>query len=229
MGFTINKVLTGYIIADLLFLLGGVILLLGSRLGEASLHHERNVENVMRSLLIPRCPIIPSLANAISVFATFLCSIPVIVFPQSGRWLQVHGWLLVFTGIFTLSLGLSVWYEALRTRSTLQPMWSRETGDIQGLLQKRFDCCGFENSTSPLYHYDSTCMSDLLAAQKPGCIGPMSDYAFSFFGNISTATFGIVVIDTVLLLCVAMLFKDRKDRTRYRLIDEKYELGMRQT
>lgn len=35
-------------------------------------------------------------------------------------------------------------------------------------------------------------MSDLLAAQKPGCIGPMSDYAFSFFGNISTATFGIV-------------------------------------
>ena len=35
-------------------------------------------------------------------------------------------------------------------------------------------------------------MSDLLAAQKPGCIGPMSDYAFSFFGNISTAPFGIV-------------------------------------
>lgn len=167
MSFAINKVLSGYIIADLLFLLGGIILLLGSRLGEASLHHERNVENVMRSLLIPRCPIIrsssallptylkllgfanqahnnlhvhryiASLANAICVFAAFLCSIPVIVFPQNGRWLRLHGWLLVFSGIFTLSLGLSVWYEALRTRSTLQPMWSKETGDIRGLLQKK--------------------------------------------------------------------------------------------
>ncbi|EEQ27704.1 tetraspanin [Microsporum canis CBS 113480] len=207
MAFTINKVLTGYIVADLFFLVGGIVLLLGSRLGEASLQHERNVENVMRLLLIPRCPILPSLANAICVFATFLCSIPVIVFPQQGRWLQVHGWLLVFTGIFTLSLGLSVWYEALMTRSTLQPMWSRESGEVQGLLQKR-------NSTSPLYHYDSTCTSDLLAAQKPGCIGPMSDYAYSFFGNLSTVTFAIV---------------DRKDRTRYRLIDEKYALGMRRT
>ncbi|KAM5436041.1 hypothetical protein McanMca71_000210 [Microsporum canis] len=229
MAFTINKVLTGYIVADLFFLVGGIVLLLGSRLGEASLQHERNVENVMRLLLIPRCPILPSLANAICVFATFLCSIPVIVFPQQGRWLQVHGWLLVFTGIFTLSLGLSVWYEALMTRSTLQPMWSRESGEVQGLLQKRFDCCGFENSTSPLYHYDSTCTSDLLAAQKPGCIGPMSDYAYSFFGNLSTVTFAIVAVDSIFLLCVAMLFKDRKDRTRYRLIDEKYALGMRRT
>lgn len=70
MGFAINKVLTGYMIADLLFLLSGIILLLGSRLGEASLHHERNVENVMRSLLIPRCPIIRSSSAQLPTYLT---------------------------------------------------------------------------------------------------------------------------------------------------------------
>lgn len=39
--------------------------------------------------------------------------------------------------------------------------------------------------------------------------------------NIFTAMFGMVGIDVVLIMSIACLLKDRKERERYRDIDEK--------
>ncbi|EEP79662.1 predicted protein [Uncinocarpus reesii 1704] len=122
-------------------------------------------------------------------------------------------------------LGLIIWFLTLRTRSTLNVAWGNETPEVQSLLQQRFNCCGYLNSTSPPYQVDSTCPTDLDAAQKQGCVGPFSNFANSFLDVIFTADFGIVAIDAVLLLCIAMVLKDRKERARYRLIDAKNGFG----
>jgi hypothetical protein len=72
---------------------------------------------------------------------------------------------------------------------------------------------------------DSTCQNVLVAAQKGGCIGKFSSFANKYLDQIFTAAFGIVGIDVVLVLCVAMVLKYRQEQERYRHIDEKNGLG----
>lgn len=68
---------------------------------------------------------------------------------------------------------------------------------------------------------DSTCTTQLVATQRGGCVGPFSNFANQYLDVIFTALFGVVGIDVILLLCVAMVLKDRQEQARYRHIDEK--------
>lgn len=72
---------------------------------------------------------------------------------------------------------------------------------------------------------DSTCPNKLIAQQQLGCVGPFSNFANGFLDIIFTAAFGIVGLDVILLLCVAMLIKRREELERYRHIDEKIAFG----
>ena len=54
-----------------------------------------------------------------------------------------------------------------------------------------------------------------------GCVGPFSQFAEKFLNLVFTAAFGIVGLDMVLVLCLAMLVKRRKEVLRYRRIEEK--------
>jgi hypothetical protein len=58
-----------------------------------------------------------------------------------------------------------------------------------------------------------------------GCVGPFSTYANSFLDLVFTGAFGIVGVDVALILATAMLLKDRKEKERYRHIDEKNGTG----
>ncbi|KFY10256.1 hypothetical protein V492_05110 [Pseudogymnoascus sp. VKM F-4246] len=82
-------------------------------------------------------------------------------------------------------------------------------------------CCGYLSSNSPPFFQDSVCTGPLVAAQLSGCVGPFSTLANNFLDLIFTAAFGVVGIDVALILCIAMLLKDRKEKERYRHIDEK--------
>jgi hypothetical protein len=96
------------------------------------------------------------------------------------------------------------------------------------------------NSTSPPFQLDSACPTALIAAQKEGCVGPFSNFSNSYMDIIFTSHFGVVGrspfsplecilsvmltftgVHAILILCVAMVLKDRKERARYKLIDAK--------
>jgi len=77
------------------------------------------------------------------------------------------------------------------------------------------------NSTSPPFVVDTTCPNAEVAASMIGCVTPFSQYANNFLGTIFTGAFGIVGIDVLLILTTAILLKDRKEKERYRHIDEK--------
>jgi hypothetical protein len=112
----------------------------------------------------------------------------------------------------------------------------------KALIRIQFDCCGYYNSTSPPFVNDATCSTPLIAAEKEGCVGPFSSFVNSTLDAIFTAIFGIVgkcldpsclsvktnpyylALDMILLICVAVLSKDRKEKERYRLIDAKVGL-----
>jgi hypothetical protein len=191
----------------------------------------------------PANPSAAGVVNAIFVFITFLISLPALFLPTNRGWLRAQGALIIICAIFTLGLGVAIWVETLQTRHNLSLLWGRETPQIQSLLQQKvctinlpcikqrytnstqFDCCGYVNATTPPFVQDSTCTNALVAAQKGGCIGPFSSFTNRYLDQIFTAAFGIVGIDFILVLCVAMVLKYRMEQERYRHIDEKNGLG----
>ena len=65
------------------------------------------------------------------------------------------------------------------------------------------------------------CPNAQVAAAQVGCVGPFSKYAGLFLDVVFTGAFGIVGVDATVILATAMLLKDRKEKERYRFIDEK--------
>ncbi|KAF2745873.1 tetraspanin [Sporormia fimetaria CBS 119925] len=210
-----------YLAFNLLFLACGALLIGFSLLSEQTMRGGSNLDNVARNLLLDQCPLTAGVVNAIFIFVTFLLSLPAFFLPTNRGWLRAQGWLVVFCAMFTLGLGLSVWISTLQTRRKLGDMWGVQTGEIQSLLQRKFNCCGYQNSTSPLYVEDSTCLNPLVAASLPGCIAPFSNFANAYLDIIFTAAFGMVGIDAILVLCIAMVIQYRMEQERYRHIDEK--------
>jgi hypothetical protein len=216
-----DKILLSYIVVDLVFLITGGLLIIFALTVEAQNKNAPTAANVANDLLLQTCPLRASIGNAVLVFITFLFSVPAMVLPMTRGWLKLSGYLTVVCALYTMIIGLSIWFETLKSRQLLSVVWNQVPSSTQSLLQQEFQCCGYANSTSPRYVPDSMCPDDATAAAQVGCVGPFSKYAGLFLDVVFTGAFGIVGVDVALILCTAILLKDRKEKERYRFIDEK--------
>jgi len=216
-----DKVLGTYIVLDLLFVATGAVLLGYALDARAAINAPPTIESVAVNLLLEQTPLTAAIGNACIIFFGFLVSVPAMVMTTTRGWLKFHGYMVVICGLFTLVIGLDIWIGTLRSRENLLDVWSSQPPSTQSLLQEELNCCGFTNSTSPPFVTDSTCPNAIVAAQMPGCIGPFSKLDGNFLDVVFTAAFGIVGIDVALILGIAMVLKDRKEKERYRHIDEK--------
>ena len=71
------------------------------------------------------------------MFLTFLISVPAMVMPMTRGWLKLHGYMVVVCGFFTMIVGLSIWFETLKTRSNLSAVWNSQPASTQSLLQQK--------------------------------------------------------------------------------------------
>jgi hypothetical protein len=220
-----DKILLTYILMDLLFVIAGGLLIIFALITENEITVAPTISTVARNLLLMRCPLTGAVANAIMVFITFLISIPAMVIPMTRGWLKLHGYMVVVCALFSMILGLDLWFDTLKTRSNLSVVWNTQPASTQSLLQQELNCCGYSNSTSPPFVTDSTCTNAIVAASKVGCVNPFSSLANNFLDLIFTGAFGIVGVDVALILAIAMLLKDRKEKERYRHIDVKNGSG----
>ncbi|KAI9804978.1 MAG: phospholipid scramblase 1 [Piccolia ochrophora] len=216
-----DKLLISFWVFDLIFLATGTLMVVVAVMVKKEMAAGMTIDNVASGLLLNHAPLTGALANGGVVFATFLLSIPGVMLPLTRNWLRLHGWAVVACAIFTLVVGLDVWFKTLKTRSMLSTMWGEHSAVTQSLLQQRFDCCGYLDAATPPFQKDSVCPNALVAAQKLGCVGAFSDFANTYLNRVFTASFGIVTLDVILLLHVAMLLKERREKHRYRHIDSK--------
>ncbi|KAJ0161400.1 hypothetical protein CTA2_6292 [Colletotrichum tanaceti] len=216
-----NKILITFVAADIIFVATGA-LLLGYSLINQNLVKEAPTEGVQAAmrLLTAQFPLTAGIVNAVLVLVTFLTTIPGMITPTRG-WLKISGYMTTFCGLFSLVLGVYLWILTLTTKNDFGKTWSVQDPSVQELMQTAFKCCGYFNSTSPAFVTDAQCPSPAAAALQRGCATPITSFANVFVDNIFTAVFGMVGIDALLLVCTAMLLKDRKERERYRHIDEK--------
>jgi hypothetical protein len=77
-----------------------------------------------------------AIANAVIIFVTFLFSVPAVIMPMTRGWLKMHGYMVVFCTLFSLILGLDIWFDTLQTRSNLLADWSAQSASTQSLLQQ---------------------------------------------------------------------------------------------
>lgn len=209
-----------FLIAQAVFISTSILMIVASVIWMKE-RENPTLESIPRTLLLKQFPLTATLANGVLVIITGLVAVPALLAPTSRTFLKAQIWLLIVCGIFTLVLGLNEWFQTLRTRANLNTLWGQQTVAVQSLLQQRFDCCGYLNSTSPRYATDTTCPNDLIAATKLGCVGPFSSYAEGWLSLVFTMAFGLVGIDFVVILCAAMLVKVRGEMIRYMRIDSK--------
>ncbi|MCJ1336674.1 phospholipid scramblase 1 [Bachmanniomyces sp. S44760] len=221
----VNKILFTYLVFDGLFLCTGGLLLATVLIFKIGMEATPSTANVATNLLLEMTPLTGVLVNAALIFATFLMSLPGIFLSTNRSILRYHSFFVLGSACLTLILGLEIWISTLKTRSMLEGMWARETPEMQSLLQQRFGCCGYLNSTAPSFATDSICPNSVIAAQKPGCVGSFSNFANSFLDLLFTAMFGLVALDVMLFLNAMVVLKDRAEKKRYQHIDEKTGFG----
>ncbi|KAK4649477.1 uncharacterized protein QC761_119270 [Podospora bellae-mahoneyi] len=221
----VNKVQAAYVMADGLFLLMGIFII-GFSVIVGNIRDEipENGRQAARNLLYQRFPLTAGIVNAVFIFLTFMVTLPGLA-TQSRGWLKLGAYMTTFCGLFSMILGLFLWILTLKTREDFAPLYWAQPANVQQLMQAEFNCCGYFNSTSPAFVTDATCSSPAAAALVRGCATPITSFANIFLDNIFTAMFGMVGIDFVFVMATACLLKDRKERERFRHIDEKSGYG----
>ncbi|KAI1392287.1 uncharacterized protein F4822DRAFT_390399 [Hypoxylon trugodes] len=217
----VNKVLGAFIATDGLFVSMGAIMLGFSIIVQQTCFDPPNDGNeAARDLLYQRFPFTAGIVNAVFIFATFLATIPALA-TNNRSWLKLAGYMVVVDAIFTMAIGVDLWIITLTMKNEFLQIWTSQPPHVQDLMQTAFSCCGYFNSSSPAFVTDSTCPSPAAAALMRGCSAPLTSFGNTFVDNIFTAVFGMVGIDAVLIMAIACVLKDRKERERYRHIDEK--------
>lgn len=218
-----KKTLVVFICFNLVFLLCAGLHLFIPLFTRASLSHKPTLSNVARNLLLDECPLTASMINSGIMFFSFLISVPAIFRKKDLFLLQVHAWLLVVCALFTLGIGLEIWFSTLQTRKNLAPVWNSQSTFVQSMLQFKFKCCGYNDTN--VFIQDGTCPNAADAVRHGGCMGPFGVFANQFLDIVFTTFFGFVAVDMLVLLSVLCLLKQRKEQIRYSLIDEKTKFG----
>lgn len=195
-----DTVLLAYIAFDLVFAIMGTVMLIMALNMQSQISMSPNIENVARNLLLNSCPLKAAVANGILILATFLMTVPAIAMPRARGLLKLTGYFVFVCAVFTMVIGLTIWFKTLKTRNNLLSIWTAQDVSTQSLLQTKFKCCGYINSTSPAFVVDNICPDPTIAAARLGCVFPFSAYANKFLDVIFTAFFGIVGVDALFIL-----------------------------
>ncbi|KAH7316436.1 hypothetical protein B0I35DRAFT_409638 [Stachybotrys elegans] len=177
-------------------------------------------EEAIRHLIYQRLPLTAGIANGAFIIVTFLLALPALTMPNRGL-LKMAGGAVTFCGLFSLCVGVYIWVMTLRIRGAFEAIYRDQEPDVHDLVQSEFNCCGYANSSSPAFVTNQQCPSPAAAALIRGCSGPVSQFATVTLDNLFTALFGMVGIHALFIVTLACLHKDRKERERYRHIDEK--------
>jgi hypothetical protein len=159
------------------------------------------------------------MVNSFVMIFTFFLSLPPLFMRRNRIFLHLLTFFIISSATITLTIGLLIWFSTLETHKNLSPIWNAAPQLTQSMLQFKFQCCGYSNPA--LFIKDKTCPTASVAAQLGPCMTPFGVFANQFLDVVFTTFFGFVAIDVMFLLATLCLVKDRKEKERYKLIDEK--------
>jgi hypothetical protein len=217
-----KKILSVFILFNLLFLCCGGLLLSVAILSQISSSRPPTLSWVAQNILLATTPLTAYIVDSVIIFLSVLLAIPAFFSPSSKlgkHLLTAHAYLALIAAIYTLGLGLRIWFSTLQSKTGLNPVWNSQIPSTQTLLQKKFNCCGYQDSA--IFVKDATCSSVVRAAELGPCEDPFSQFADKFLDIVFTAFFGIAGVDMLLMMTGLCLMKERKEEVRYKKLDQK--------
>lgn len=217
-----KKILSVFIVFNILFLCCGILLITIPVLSRTTSSKPPTIRWVAENILLSTTPLTACIVDSIIIFVCIALAIPAFFSPSSKigkHLLTAHAYLALVAAIYTLGLGLRIWFSTLQSKAGLAPVWNSQIDSTQTLLQKKFNCCGYQDSAN--FITDATCSSVVRAAQLGPCQDPFSQYADQFLDVVFTAFFGIAGVDVLLLMSGLCLMKERKEEVRYKRLDRK--------
>ncbi|PHH60178.1 hypothetical protein CDD82_2333 [Ophiocordyceps australis] len=216
-----NNVFLAALAADVVFLATGCVELGFSLIVRSQMFNEpTNGEMAVRNLIYQTFPLTAGIVNGAFIIAASFFTLVGLLSPMR-TWLKSGGYLVAVCGVFTLCVGVYLWIMTLNLKASFAPIYLAQDTSVHDLIQTSFECCGYFNSSSPAFVTDSTCPSPAAAALLRGCSSAISTFANTLIDTVFTALFGMTGIAAILILAIACLLKDRKERERYRHIDQK--------
>ncbi|KAG6037243.1 hypothetical protein E4U41_005249 [Claviceps citrina] len=219
-----NKVLVSTLCITILFLATGALQLALSLTAQSQIRGSgsgsRDGRQTIRLLLYDTFPLTAGIIHGVLILASAAFALVGLTSPLRG-WLKTGGYLVALCGCFSLCLGVYLWVMTLRLRDGFFGTYLELRPDAQSLVQQSFQCCGYYNASTPAFITDPLCSSPAAAALVRGCSTAISNFGNNLIEDLFTALFGMVGLDAVLILAIACLLKERKERERYRHIDEK--------
>lgn len=164
--------------ANLLYGLSGVVLLVASLIFTDFI--QRNVVGsssvAVTTLALKPVDLRFGIATGILIFVAIIFAIPGAITKSRGL-LKTSSIFSVVSIVATLTLGLSVWFITLIEKAEFLVFWQRQSPASAGVIQDRFNCCGYFNSTSPSFVVSTACPTSAIAAIKQGCFLPFTSFA----------------------------------------------------
>lgn len=160
------------------------------------------------------------LVAGVFVFLSVLLALPGVITNSRG-FLKASSIVNVMATVATLAVGLELWFFTLIERQEYGSLWQAQSKLSAGLLQDRFTCCGYLNSTSPGFVQSVACPNADIAASRVGCAVPFDAFADSLLNKMFTSLFGLSGLAIVALLSGLVLVKRITELQRFRNIDLK--------
>jgi len=217
-----KKILSVFIVFNILFLACGTLLVTVPFLSRSSSSQPPTIHWVAQNILLGTTPLTLYIVDGIIIFICVFLAIPAFFSPSSkpAKYaLTAHAYFVLIAAFYTLGLGLRIWFSTLQIKAGLEPVWNSQIASTQTLLQKKFNCCGYQNNAK--FITDATCPSVSRAALLGSCEAPFSQYADQFLDVVFTAFFGIAGVDVLLLMSALCLMKERSEEVRYVRLDQK--------
>jgi len=134
--------------------------------------------------------------------------------------LVITNWALIFDAIAIVVVGCIMWFYTLTPTANYLKVWQAASPATRQALQDTLSCCGYRQSTE-LGVNAGFCADTVFAVTQSGCASKILPLADSTLNHVFTSIFGFMVIVLGFFLATVCLVYRRKQRERFRRIDEK--------
>lgn len=179
--YSTRRLTLAFVLAVFFYELSGLAMLISTFVISHSVRQDAmNQSSVaMVSLSLQPIDLRGGIASGIIITLAVLLALPGI-FVKSTRFLKASAIMNVLSILSTLGFGLSIWFATLVERREYLGFWQKQSEASAAIIQDKFNCCGYLNSTTPAFTTSTACPNAAIALVKQGCYLPFTNYADLF-------------------------------------------------
>lgn len=211
----VSRVLIGVWAAfDFLLLASGIVSIVLSIVWKAT--------NVLENMVLSPTDLTAGTILGIALLVTFAISIGGIIQRNHvNTGLYILNYALLLDAFVVVIIGTFVWWFTLQERANFHQLWIAENISNRLVLQDKFHCCGYFNSTDAVAIGGAFCTSQDIANAANSCVTPVTAFADWTLNTVFTMVYGYMGVIICLFLTTLCIIKRRQEEERFRKIDEK--------